>query len=110
MNVVRIQGDIPWNAFRDPATQFWVAVCEPLKLTVQGETWRALMESISDTLDIVLHDLFKTGDFERFLRVHGWKLLERPTAKTNRLRFDVPFEVKRRDPKYVHDTEGALCK
>lgn len=110
MSVIRIQGEIPWSASRDPATDIWVAVCEPLKLTVQGETWAVLMQSISDTLDIVFHDLFRTGDFEQFLRTHGCKLLNDAPVKASRLRFDVPFTVKRRSPNYVHNTEGALCK
>src|SRR5438876_6094640 len=110
MSVIRIQGSIPWNACRDPTTEIWVAVCEPLKLTVQGETWAVLMGSISDTLNIVFHDLFRTGDFERFLRTHGWKMLNDSPVKANRLRFDVPFDVKRRSLNYVHNTEAALCK
>ncbi len=110
MSVIRVQAQIQWNAFRDPSNEFWVAVCEPLKLTVQGETWSVLVESISDTLDIILTDLVKTGTFERFMETHGWKIQTPLPANTNRLRFDVPFEVRRRNPNYVHHPEGALCQ
>ena len=109
MNVIRIQAQIQWSAFRDPDSDFWVAVCEPLKLTAQGETWSILVESISDTLDIILTDLVKTGTFERFMETHGWTVHTPIPVNTNRLRFDIPFEVKRRNSSYVHRPQGALC-
>jgi predicted RNase H-like HicB family nuclease len=109
MSVIRVQAQIQWNASRDPASNFWVAVCEPLKLTAQGETWSILVESISDTLQIIFTDLVKTGTLERFIEAHGWKLQTPIPANTNRLRFDVPFELKRRNSRYVHRPEGALC-
>jgi len=109
MSVIRVQAQIRWRAFRDPKSNFWVGVCDPLKLTVQGETWSVLVESISDTLQIVLHDLVKTGNFDRFMESHGWKLQSPMPANTNRLRFDIPFEVKPQNMNYARHPEAALC-
>lgn len=109
MAVIHIQAKIQWKAFRDPATKFWVAVCQPLKLTVQGETWGALMECINDTLDLLLKDLFASGNFEKFLRKQGWKRLNDVPPNASRLKFDVPFDVQRRNRPYDYDSEAALC-
>ena len=67
------------------------------------------MESISDTLELILHDVVKSGNFERFLQKRGWQQLNPIPEKTSKMRFDVPFEVKRRSANYVNDTKGALC-
>ncbi len=110
MTVVRIHSKMKWSAFRDPVTKYWVAVCDPLKLTVQGETWRALLESISDTIDLVFKDLVATGELEQFLETHGWRRQGEVPAKPTRVRFDVPFVVTRQNAGYAHHTETALCK
>jgi len=105
MQVVSIQANLAWQAVRDPKSKFWIAICEPLKLTVQGETWRDLLESISDTLDLLVRELRHTGDLERFLGEHGWKLTAVPKPSAN-VRFDIPFKVER---KRKYDTEAAVC-
>ena len=109
MAVLHIQAKIQWKAFRDPSSKIWVAVCQPLKLTVQGETWGALMECINDTLNLLFNALMESGDFEKFLRKHGWKKLNELPPKSSRVKFDVPFDVQRRNRPYDYDTAGALC-
>ncbi len=109
MAVVNVYSKMKWSAFRDPATKYWVAVCDPLALTVQGETWRALMESISDTLDLIFKDLLESGELDRFLKTHGWKRGEIP-PKPAKVRFDVPFVVNKQNGRYAHPAEATLCK
>ena len=61
MAIVRVQGEVHWQVRRGQSGQAWIGVCEPLKLTVQGETWGDLMEAISDTLDAVMLDLAQSN-------------------------------------------------
>ena len=49
----------------------WVAVCEPLKLTVSADTWNQLMEDIGTTMDLVFADLLEAGELDEFLARHG---------------------------------------
>lgn len=69
----------------------WVAVCEPLKLTVQAETWAALMEDFGLTLNAVLRDLLSSNELEKFLQDRGWQLSGAIPARPENVRFDVPF-------------------
>src|ERR1039457_1776331 len=89
--LVRIDGRVPWECRRDQDA--WVAVCEPLKLVVQSDTWSEMMEDISDTLDAVLNDLMTTNESRAFLSSHGWHLATPlPSGKSKGdVRFDIPF-------------------
>jgi hypothetical protein len=46
-------------------------VGDPLKLTVQADTWAELMEDIGHTLDAMLRDLFRSNELDKFLRDHS---------------------------------------
>ena len=87
--IIRVQANVPWQV--RPIGDLWLGVCEPLNLTVQGETWADLMESIGDTLDAVMGDLMKSNELPQFLQSHGWTLATPLPAKAQDIRFDVPF-------------------
>ena len=71
----------------------FVGVCEPLKLTVEADTWGELMETIGETLDAVLVDLMKSNELPQFLNSHGWSLVTPLPAESKGIRFDVPFTI-----------------
>jgi predicted RNase H-like HicB family nuclease len=86
---VQVQGNVQWQV--RPAGNSWIGVCEPLQLTVQGDTYGDLMATISETLDAVLTDLMKSNELPRFLQSHGWALATPLPEKTKNVKFDVPF-------------------
>jgi hypothetical protein len=92
--LVRFSGQVQvqWNTLRT-ASGAYVAVCEPLKLTVQAESWAELMEDIAVTLDLLLKDLLEAdaNEFTRFLHEHGWVLQGAIPTHSEGIRFDVPF-------------------
>ncbi len=90
LRLVRVQGQLQWNCFLAKGGH-WIGVCDPLKLTVQADTWAELMEDIGHTLNAMLNDLLKTQDLERFLRDHGWTLVGTVPHPSKGVRFDVPF-------------------
>lgn len=69
---VELQANLQWAVLQGKGGN-WVAVCDPLGLTVQGETWAELMEDIGHTLDALLKDLLSTNELNRFLSDHGWE-------------------------------------
>ena len=90
MQLVRIEANVPWNI--TPAREgAWIGVCEPLKLTVQADTWAELMEDIGLTLDAIMRDLLKSNELPQFLRDRGWQMVGAPPTKQEDVRFDVPF-------------------
>jgi len=91
VTTVQVQANLQWQCFRAKGGH-WVGVCDPLKLTVQADTWAELMEDIGHTLDAMLQDLLGSNDLDRFMRDHGWKTLNSiPSHSSNDVRFDVPF-------------------
>jgi predicted RNase H-like HicB family nuclease len=80
----------------------WVAVCDPLELTVQSETWAELMEDIGDTLEMLFQDLLSSNELERFLQDHGWEAVGHIPAQLDEpVRFDVPFSTTVMGESYV---------
>ncbi len=93
IKIVQIEARVEWKCFRTKSGN-WIGVCDPLKLSLQSETWASLLEDISQSLDAILKDLLHTGDFERFLQDHGWRNINAiPAVRPSRLRFDVPFSA-----------------
>ena len=87
--IIRVQANVPWRVGH--VKNAWIGVCEPLKLTVEADTYGELMESISETLDAVLADLMKSKELPQFLQTHGWTLVTPLPTKPSDVRFDVPF-------------------
>src|SRR5438477_3912260 len=85
-------GNLQWLCLRTKRGN-WIGVCDPLKLTIQSATWAELMEDIADALNSMLIDLIKSGELNRFMQDHGWKLLGEIPRDPHRedVRFDVPF-------------------
>jgi len=91
--LVRIQANLQWQVHQGKGGN-WIGVCDPLKLTVQGETFAELMEDIGHTLDAVLRDLLGSNELPRFLQDQGWQIVGGSIPQTDRpenVRFDVPF-------------------
>lgn len=86
---------VTWNVQK--AGDCWVGECDALGLTVESATWAELMEDIAAVLDAMFHDLWSTGDLERFLRdrkLTAYGLASEPEAPplhTGNPVFDIPF-------------------
>lgn len=91
--LVRIEGNVPWM-WRKGSGGNYVAICEPLKITLQARSYSELMEDISSSLDALLKELMETQDFERFMQDQGWHLsAPMPARPQQDMRFDVPFSI-----------------
>jgi|SRR6185369_609217 len=88
---IDVRANLPWLCL-ETQDGYWVGVCEPLKLTVESQTWADLMQDIGLTLDSMLQDLLSSNELEKFLRDHGWEAAGPiPSALDGPIRFDVPF-------------------
>jgi predicted RNase H-like HicB family nuclease len=88
---INVQAKLTWKCFRSNGGH-WVGVCDPLRLTVQADSWTDLMENIGDTLDAMLKDLLRSNELDKFLRDHGWTAMGQIPARPGKdVRFDVPF-------------------
>ncbi len=96
MVIVQVEGrgQLPWACIRAKGGN-WVAVCDPLGLTIQSDTWVNLMEDIAHALNALFVDLLRDGELDRFLRERGWRLVGPIPSKPDDAWFDVPFEPAR---------------
>ncbi len=95
VRVVQVEANIEWRAFRARGGN-WIAICDPLGLTIQSETYASLMEDIAETLNAMLHDLVSSNDLERFFRERGWQSGPIP-RQSEGVWFDVPFVTRAAD-------------
>jgi len=96
MRVIHINANVTWNAFRGPSGA-WVGVCDPLGLTVGGDTWSELLEASSQAIDLLLQDLLEESELESFLRTRGWLPTTPLPALGEDVSFDLPFFMSMAD-------------
>ena len=91
MTVVQIKGKTEWKCFRARSGRNWIAICDPLGLTMQSETWAILMEDIAQALNAMFSDLLKEQGLAQFLRDQGWRPVGQIPSKPADIWFDLPF-------------------
>jgi hypothetical protein len=101
--VVKIEGKSEWKCLRAKGGN-GIAVCDPLALTIQSETWATVMEDSAHTLNAMFVDLLQSNELERFLSDRGWKPVGRIPEKAANIRFDLPFVSRLAEP----ETQVAL--
>lgn len=72
---VQIKGQVPFSVLLTKNSNY-VGICEPLKLTLQANTFSNLMEDMALTLDAIFKDLLSSNELDKFLRDKGWKKQE----------------------------------
>lgn len=70
---VQIKGQVPFSVLLTKNSNY-VGICEPLKLTLQANTFSNLMEDMALTLDAIFKDLLSSNELDKFLRDKGLKL------------------------------------
>jgi len=90
VQLLRVHTKVPWQVTQGKGGN-WVGICEPLKLTVQSQTWAELMEDIGLTLNGLMIDLLESNELSDFLRDQGWTLSGPVPHRQEDVRFDVPF-------------------
>ena len=90
--IIRIEtrAQLVWSTYRD-RNNWWIAVCDPIGLTVQGETWGELVEGIHQSMHLMLKALHERGELEAFLRQRGWSAITSGPQPRKDVRFDIPF-------------------
>ena len=90
VQLVKVDARVQWKMTQTRNGNY-IAVCDPLRLTLEADNWADLMEDISITLDALLKDLLETNELNQFLLDHGWKLAGAIPTRHEGIRFDVPF-------------------
>lgn len=54
-------GRVRWNVQRASDSARYVAICEPLALTVEGDTYAEVLMTVRDTMNLMFRSLAKQG-------------------------------------------------
>ena len=102
---ISIEANLLWVIAQDRKSEYWIGVCEVLKISVQGKTLGELHEIIEEALHALFSDLLERRELELFLSQHKWKLRGSVPDSPARARFDIPYNIERRRQ---NDFQGVL--
>lgn len=91
MQVIKIETRLQWMV-TETANGRYVAFCDPIGLTTEGNDQVDLWMNIQESIQLLLNDLLKNGELEGFLRDRGWRSTLSDREQHDG-RFPVPFEV-----------------
>lgn len=91
--VVHINANLLWRFCRSREGSY-IGVCDPLKITLQADTFAELTEEINISLDALLRDVLGDGELEKFLRDQGWSVIGPFPHRPDDVKFDVPFSIE----------------
>jgi hypothetical protein len=94
VQIIQIEANVQWEVAFDPDAKVYMGVCRALNLNAIGDTWIEFQECANDALNALLLDLFRSGEFEGFMRTHGWRPSSVPVPGSTP-RFDVPFMMQK---------------
>lgn len=90
--LVKIEGRVEWKYAIDPASGAYMGICPALNLNAIGDTWEELAECANETTGLLMSALLERGEFDAFLRQHGWKAQSpTPLRQDTAVRFDIPL-------------------
>jgi len=92
VTTVRINANVQWK-WRVGAGGNYVAVCDPLKLTLQASSWNELVEDMGIALNALVLDLIESNEWDEFMREHGWNMVGPMPISPKDARFEVPFSI-----------------
>lgn len=90
--MVRIEGNVQWR-WHVASGGNYIAVCDPLKITLQSKTWGELVEDMASSLEALVVDLIQSREWDSFMQEHGWTMIGAMPAKPENARFEVPFSI-----------------
>lgn len=95
MKVIQVEAkaQIQWAHHRSWRGK-WIAVCDPLGITLQSDRFSDLVEDMAHALNALLKDLLLEGELDRFLRERGWTLTSPAPTAPDDVWFDVPFATR----------------
>lgn len=86
---IRVNSQLLWEVAKTDSGR-WLAVCRPLKLTMEGTSLDELHDSIKDAVQLLLTDLLESGELDSFLQAQGWQKIGPKIVNPGQVRFDLP--------------------
>jgi predicted RNase H-like HicB family nuclease len=101
---IRLEGRVHWDFAVSKSSQGYVAICDPLHLTAEGETFDELLRDIQGVTNDLFAHLYKEGALEKFLRGLGWtehRIFIPDGLSIEDVVLDVPFSLDAKSPEQL---------
>jgi hypothetical protein len=94
MKVLRFNAEARVHWTLERGEREWVAICDELALTVQGETIEEINHLIVQFMNELFRELLERNELETFLKKHGWTPVDQLPHEVPHegLKFDLPFQ------------------
>jgi len=89
---IQVNGQVQWQVGRSSAGR-WIGVCQPLGLTMEGDSLDDLFNNINESVQLLMEDLVETGEFDSFLRHRGWQAVPNGSQQQGPVEFQVPIDL-----------------
>lgn len=90
---IEVKASLQWVFYRDERSRRWIAICDPLKVTVEADTHAELRENIEEGLNLLFQNLLRERELDRFLMLRGWSMSSQVPEGAGEVHFDVPIEL-----------------
>ncbi len=92
---INVKAAVSWRATKCAAGNRWVAECEALGLSIEGNGLDELHSLISEASFALFVDLFEEGELEQFLMDRGWRAESLPDRHDveDGINFAIPWEL-----------------
>lgn len=92
--VIEVSSTVEWTATQSETSKKWIAECEALGLSMEGETLDELHSLIPEACFALLIDLFEDNELNQFLRDRGWQAVNMPSGPvTDDVGFSIPWNL-----------------
>ena len=99
---IEVSSTLQWTATQTALGTRWMATCEPLGISVEGESLDEVHGLIPEACFVLFTDLIEDNEFDEFLTARGWRSRNQPTGSVDEeIEFLIPWnlvaEGKQRD-------------
>ena len=92
--VIEVKSTLEWTATQSASSGGWIAECEALGLSMEGDSLDELHSLIPEACFALLVDLLEDNELEQFLTERGWHAMNMPAGPvSDDIEFSFPWHL-----------------
>jgi hypothetical protein len=92
--VIEVKSTLEWSATQSASSRKWIAECEALGLSMEGDSLDELHSLIPEACFALFVDLLEDDELDRFLMERGWHAMNMPAGPVNDdIEFSIPWNL-----------------
>jgi hypothetical protein len=89
----RGQATVQWHTTKSTQSKRFVALCEPMNLSIEANSLDELYSIIPETIHLLMRDLLEDNEIQPFLKEIGWQFPGELPKPSEDVRIQVPWEL-----------------